>query len=261
MAHIIAVANQKGGTGKTTTTLNLGASLVEAGRKVLLIDFDPQAALTLAHGLDAYKLNQTIYDVLVYPETTVSQVLFSTKDGPDLVPANIDLAGAEVDLLNEIGRELFLKEKLEKVRDNYNFILIDCPPSLGLLTINAFTASDEIIIPVETQYFALKALQQLLNIVKKVKAKSNRSLEIAGFLPTMYQSRTRHCQEVLDEMRDAFGEKVYDVIIKRTVKFPDSVVVTPPEFENPPEPRSILRFDPQSEHAEAYRKLAVMVMS
>ena len=261
MGKVIAITNQKGGTGKTTTTLNLGAALVEAGKKVLLIDFDPQAALTLAHGLDTFGLDQTIYDTLIHPDLNLSQVVLPTKNGPDLVPANIDLAGAEVELLNEIGRELFLKEKLETVIGNYDFILIDCPPSLGLLTINALAAADSVVIPVETQYFALKALQQLLNIINKVKAKSNRNLEIAGFLPTMYQARTKHSQEVLDELKAVFGKQVYDIVIKRTIKFPDSVVVSPQEFGEPPETRSILRFEPQSEHAEAYRQLARKVMT
>jgi len=256
MGEIITIANQKGGTAKTTTALNLGAALAEAGKKVLLIDFDPQAALTLAHGIDPLGLEHTIYDVLLGPDLRLSEVVVSTQNGPDLAPSNIDLAGAEVELLGQIGRETFLREKLSALAAEYDFILIDCPPSLGLLTINGLAAADEVLIPVQTQYFAFKALQQLLNIISKVKAKSNRKLKIGGFLPTMYQTRTRHSQEVVDELKAAFGNQVYDIIIKRTVKFPDSVVVTQEDFEEPPEARSILRFDPKSVHAEAYRQLA-----
>jgi chromosome partitioning protein len=163
MCKIIAVANQKGGTAKTTTTLNLGAALAEASKRVLLIDFDPQAALTLAHGINPLGLKQTIYDGLLDNALPLTQIIVATQDGPDLVPANLNLAGAEVELLSEIGRELFLKEKLEPVQAAYDFVLIDCPPSLGLLTINALAASDEVLIPVQTQYFAFKAIQYLEN--------------------------------------------------------------------------------------------------
>lgn len=256
MGRVIAIANQKGGTGKTTTTLNLGAALSEAEERVLLVDFDPQAALTLGHGLDPHTLEQTIYDALLDQDLALSEIVIPTENGPDLAPANLDLAGAEVELLNEIGREMFLKEKLKAVQDAYNFVLIDCPPSLGILTINALAAANEVLIPVQVQYFAFKALQHLLNIVNKVKAKANPGLEIAGFLPTMYQTRTIHSREVVGELESTFPDKIFDVVVKKTVKFPDSVVVTQEDFDAPPKPHSILRYDPTSEHAEAYRKLA-----
>ena len=183
LGKTISIANQKGGTGKTTTTLNLGAALGEAGKEVLLIDFDPQAALTLAHGINPLGLKQTIYDLLLDPSLQPSEMVTCPENEPDLIPANIDLAGAEVELLGEIGRETFLREKLRPLATSYDFILIDCPPSLGLLTINALAAADEVLIPVQTQYFAFKALQQLLQIIKKVRAKSNPKLRIGGFLP------------------------------------------------------------------------------
>ena len=265
MSRIIAVANQKGGTAKTTTTLNLGDALVKSGKKALLVDFDPQAALTLSHGLNPLNLEQTIYDALLNPELVMSQIIVSTLDGPDLAPANLNLAGAEVELLSEIGREMFLKEKLSTVAQGYDFILIDCPPSLGILTINALTAADEVLIPVQTQYFAFKALQQLLAIIEKIKSRAksraNPGLKISGFLPTMYQSKTKHSREVVEELKTAFGNQVYDIVIKRTVKFADSVVVTQEDFEKSPEPRSILRFDPASEHSQAYKKLAKEIIS
>ena len=256
MSTVLAIANQKGGVGKTTTTLNLGAALVEQGKKVLLIDFDPQAALTVAYGILPNELTQTIYEVLVEQTMDLREVIISPHTGPDLAPANLNLAGAEVELLNEIGRELFLKEKLRTVRSQYDFILIDCPPSLGLLTINALSAADKVLIPIQTEYFALKALEHLLNIVRKIKAKANPGLAIAGILPTMYQARARHSEEVAEELRRSFGEWVLDAVIKKTVRFPDSVVVAEEELGEPPEPRSIFRFDPRSEYADAYRKLA-----
>lgn len=260
MGKVIAIANQKGGTAKTTTALNLGAALVEAGKRVLLIDFDPQAALTLAHGLQPGELERTIYNVLMDPGFPLVEIIVATKEGPDLAPSNLDLSGAEAELLSEIGRERFLKEKLAPVVDDYDIILIDCSPSLGLLTINALTAADEVLIPVQTQYFAFKALEHLLNIIRKIKSRANPELEIGGFLPTMYQTRTIHSREAVEELKATFGDQVYNVVIKRTVKFPDSVVVTEEDFNLPPQPRSILRYDSTSEHAEAYRQLAGEVL-
>lgn len=260
MCKTIAVANQKGGTAKTTTTLNLGAALAEAGKRVLLVDFDPQAALTLAHGINPLSLKQTVYDVLIAGDLPLTAITVIIANGADLAPANLNLAGAEVELLSEIGREMFLKEKLEPVQAAYDFILIDCPPSLGLLTINALAAADEVLIPVQTQYFAFKAIEQLLDIIKKLRARANPQLKIAGFLPTMYE-KTKHCQEILAELKTAFGQQVYSTAIKKTVKFADSVVVTDEDFAKPPQARTILRFDPQSEYAKSYRQLAKEIMS
>ena len=260
MAKIIAVANQKGGTGKTTTALNLGAALAEQGKRVLLVDFDPQGALTLAHGIDPDGLETTIYDALINPSMTLASVLITTEGGPDLAPTNLDLSGAEVELLSEIGREMYLADKLRAVQDLYDVIIIDCPPTLGLLTINALAAADEVLIPVQTEYFALKAIRQLMGIIRKVQAKANPKLRIGGVLPTMYQTGTRHSQEVVAELEEAFKGQVYSVAIKKTVKFPDSVIVTQEDFLEPPQSRSMLRFEPRSEHAEAYRTLAREVL-
>ncbi len=225
--------------------------------------------ITLCHPVDGVPkcevifrqaLKQTVYDTLIEGDLPLAQIIVSISHGPDLVPANLNLAGAEVELLSEIGREMFLKEKLAPVKAKYDFVLIDCPPSLGLLTINALTAAEEVLIPVQTQYFAFKAIEQLLDIIKKLKARANPSLKIAGFLPTMHE-KTKHCQEILEELKAAFGKQVYSMAIKKTVKFPDSVVVTQEDFEKPPEARSILRFDPTSEYAKAYRQLAKEIMS
>ena len=260
MTKIIAVANQKGGTGKTTTTLNLGAALAEQGKRVLLVDFDPQGALTLAHGIDPDHLDKTVYEALIDPNLPMAKVIIKTEGGTDLAPTNLDLSGAEVELLSEIGREMYLSEKLRPVQEQYDVVIIDCPPTLGLLTINALAAADEVLIPVQTEYFALKAIRQLMGIIRKVQAKANPKLRIGGVLPTMYQTGTRHSQEVVAELEEAFQGQVYTVAIKKTVKFPDSVIVTQDDFIEPPQARSILRFEPRSEHADAYRKLAREVL-
>lgn len=261
MTKIIAIANQKGGVAKTTTALNLGAALSEVGKKVLLIDFDPQGALTLSHGIDPLNLAHTIYEALMNPDLPISEVIVSTPGGPDLIPSNLDLSGAEAELLSEIGREFFLKEKLDSVATNYDFILIDCPPSLGLLTINALAAADEVLIPVETEFLAIRALPLLFRIIRTVKTRTNPGLEVAGLLPTKYQTGTIHAREALQELQSAFGDQVYDIVVKRTVRFPDSVVVTQQDFAATPGPRSILQYDPRSEHAEAYRQLAKEVVA
>lgn len=259
MTKIIAVANQKGGVGKTTTTMNIGAAAAELGKRVLLVDFDPQGALTLSFGINPPTLKSGIYNALI-GQAEVSEVIIKTETGPHLAPANLDLAGAEVELLSEIGRELFLKEALTSVSADYDLVVIDCPPTLGLLTINALAAASAVLIPVEVEFFALHALQQLLNIVKRVKAKANPELSIAGFVPTMYQERTRHSHEVLSELQRQFGEQVFEVV-RKTVKFPDSVIVNEEDFSQPAHARSILSYEPKSEYAEVYRKLAKVVLS
>jgi len=258
MAVIVSIANQKGGTGKTTTTVNLGDALVSFGKKVLVVDFDPQAALTLSHGIDPSALQKTIYHALADLDFDISQVIIHTKDGPDVAPANIDLAGIEVGLAGEPGRDSLLKGALESIEPAYDYILIDCSPTLGILTINALSASNYLLIPVQTEYYALKAIDLLLGIFAKVKARLNKGITIFGFLPTMYQANTLHSREVLNILHKTYGKQVLDVVIENTVKFPDSAIVE--TFNREPTPASMLRYDPTSKYADAYRKLAQILI-
>jgi chromosome partitioning protein len=252
MARTISVANQKGGVGKTTTAVNLGAALAERGQRVLLLDLDPQGHLTINMGVKVPdELEKTIYDLLVDPTVTVNDVVGDSQQmGVHYIPANIELAGAESQLMNEIGREGVLKEKLEAVRRRYDFIVIDCPPSLNLLTINAFVASDEVIIPLQCEYFGMKGMQQLLNTVDRVKAKLNPKLRVAGILPTIFKARTLHSQEVLQAVKDHFGTIVFDFAIKDSIRF----------AESPLAGASILQYAGASDGARSYRALAEAVM-
>ena len=252
MARTIAVANQKGGVGKTTTAVNLGAALAERGQRVLLLDLDPQGHLTINMGVKVPdELGKTIYDLLVDPGVSVNEVVADNQSmGVHFIPANIELAGAESQLMNEIGREGVLKEKLEPVRRRYDFVVIDCPPSLNLLTINAFVASDEVIIPLQCEYFGMKGMQQLLNTVDRVKAKLNPKLRVAGILPTIFKARTLHSQEVLQAVKDHFGTIVFDFAIKDSIRF----------AESPLAGVSILQYAGASDGARSYRALAEAVM-
>jgi len=252
MARTIAVANQKGGVGKTTTAVNLGAALAERGQRVLLLDLDPQGHLTINMGVKVPdELGKTIYDLLVDPGVSINEVVADNQSmGVHFIPANIELAGAESQLMNEIGREGVLKEKLEPVRRRYDFVVIDCPPSLNLLTINAFVASDEVIIPLQCEYFGMKGMQQLLNTVDRVKAKLNPKLRVAGILPTIFKARTLHSQEVLRAVKDHFGTIVFDFAIKDSIRF----------AESPLAGVSILQYAGASDGARSYRALAEAVM-
>jgi chromosome partitioning protein len=244
--RIFAIAQQKGGVGKTTTVINLGAALVEMDRRILLVDLDPQGALTAGLGKNPLALPNTIYDVLRDNRLTIAGVTVDTPIGAGLIPANIDLAAAEIELASEPGRERILAEKLRPVLDSYDFILLDCPPSLGLLTLNALTAATDVLIPVQTQYFALRGLDLLFNTIEKVKARINPSLVIRGILPTMVDSRTIHSREVLEELRHTYGPLVSNTAIPQTIKLADSQVAA----------QSIHAFAPNSAAAEAYRLLA-----
>lgn len=251
MARIISVANQKGGVGKTTTTVNLGACLALNGKKVLLVDTDAQGNATSGIGVRKPDVKQDIYDVLVN-EVPIKEVTLKTeRENLWIVPATIQLAGAEIELTSMMARESRLKLALSEVLDDYDFILIDCPPSLGHLTINAFTASDSILIPVQAEYYALEGLSQLLNTVRLVQKHFNPELEIEGVLLTMFDARTNLGAEVVGEVRRYFSEKVYETIIPRNVRL----------SEAPSHGMSIIDYDPKSRGAEVYQALAKEVLS
>jgi chromosome partitioning protein len=243
---VVAIANQNGGVGKTTTAMNLGAALYELGESVLLVDLDPQGTLTIAHGFDPESLSSTIYTAFVNRDFDTREAILHSENGSHLIPANIDLSAAEVELLSELGRENYLKETLETLKGSYSFILVDCPPSLGLLTINALVAADAVIIPVVTQYLRFRGMKLLLDTIERVKAKLNPGLLAPRILPTMFQSRTIHSREVLEEIRNTFGPQVFRTVVRHTIRL----------AEAPIGGQSILKFDSTSPHAEGYRQLA-----
>jgi chromosome partitioning protein len=250
-AHIIALCNQKGGVGKTTSTINLGAALVEFGRRVLLVDFDPQGALSVGLGVNPNELDLTVYNALMERSVSADDILIKTGAGMDLLPSNIDLSAAEVQLVGEVAREQTLKRVLDPIMDDYDFILIDCQPSLGLLTINALTAADGVVIPLECEYFSLRGVALLIQTIEKVSERLNPQLELEGILATMYDSRTLHGREVLSRVVQAFGEKVFHTVINRTVRFPETTVAGEP----------ITSFASSSPGAAAYRDLAREVVA
>lgn len=251
-ARVLAMVNQKGGVGKTTSTINLGAALAELGRRVLLVDFDPQGALSVGLGLNPLELDRTIYNLLMERGCTVGDVLVKTGvDGLDLLPSNIDLSAAEVQLVGEVAREQTLTRVLRPVLDDYDVVLIDCQPSLGLLTVNALTAAQGVIIPLECEFFALRGVALLVETIQKVQERLNPDLEIEGLLATMYDARTLHSREVVARLVEAFGERVYHTVINRTVRFPETTVVGEP----------ITSYAPGSTGAAAYRRLAREVLS
>ena len=250
-ARVIAVCNQKGGVGKTTTTINLGAALAEQGRRVLLVDFDPQGALSVGLGIQPHDIDNTVYNLLMERDVTAHDVLFKTSvDGMDLMPSNIDLSGAEVQLVHEVGREYVLGGVLQPLMSDYDMIMIDCQPSLGLLTINALACADSVVIPLECEYFAMRGVALLMETIDKVSRRLNPKLTIDGLLATMYDSRTLHTREVLASMVNGFGDKVFHTVINRTVRFPDATVAGEP----------ITSFDSGSTGAHAYRELAKEVL-
>ena len=251
-ARIAAVCNQKGGVGKTTTTINLGAALAEHGRRVLLVDFDPQGALSVGLGIQPHELDATVYNLLMQPNLPVSEVLMRTSiEGMDLLPSNIDLSGAEVQLVHEVGREFVLGRVLQPVVPDYDVILIDCQPSLGLLTVNALACADGVIVPLECEYFAMRGVALLMETIEKVSNRISPKLALDGLLATMYDSRTLHTREVLGGVVAGFGDKVFHTVISRTVRFPDATVAGEP----------ITRFDPMSNGAGSYRELAKEVLA
>ncbi|GAB4085695.1 ParA family protein [Myceligenerans cantabricum] len=246
-ARIIAMCNQKGGVGKTTTTINLGACLAEHGRKVLLVDFDPQGAASVGIGINPHELDITVYNLLMERGVRVEDVLIpSGIEGLDVLPANIDLSAAEVQLVGEVARESVLSRALRPIVDDYDVILIDCQPSLGLLTVNALTAAHGVLIPLECEFFALRGVALLVETIEKVRDRLNPALEIDGILPTMYDSRTLHSREVVARVHEAFGDTLLHSVIGRTVKFPDATVAAEP----------ITAYAPGHPGASAYRQLA-----
>jgi chromosome partitioning protein len=250
-ARIIAMCNQKGGVGKTTTSINLGASLNEYGRKVLLVDFDPQGALSAGLGILAHD-GLTIFDLMQNEDLNPHDAIRKTgTPGLDVIAANIDLSAAEMNLVTEFDREKILKRILRKVQDDYDVIIVDCQPSLGLLTVNALTAAHGVMIPLACEFFALRGVAILENIIKKVQRSLNETLVIDGVLATMYDSRTHHSREVMELLRENFGDKVFKSVISRTVKFPDATRVAEP----------ITSYAPSSEAADAYRTVARELIS
>ena len=249
MGRVIAVANQKGGVGKTTTAVNLSTSLAKKGKKVILIDGDPQGNATSGLGVEK-DLDNSIYDVLVNEvdiKTTLQDTCVKTLK---VCPSNMDLAGAEVELVSQMSREFRLKEKIDPIKDEFDYIIIDCPPSLGLITLNSFTAADSVLIPVQCEYYALEGLGQLLNTINLVKKHLNKNLEIEGAVLTMYDMRTNLSNQVVKEVKRYFDDKVYKTVIPRNIKLSEA-----PSFGMP-----IGLYDPKSKGARAYEKLAKEVM-
>ncbi|KRE62887.1 ParA family protein [Nostocoides sp. Soil756] len=246
-ARIIAMCNQKGGVGKTTTTINLGAALAELGRRVLLVDFDPQGALSVGLGVPTHELDVTVYNLLVERGHDIRDVIAHTRvEGLDVLPANIDLSAAEVQLVGEVAREQILARVLRPVIDDYDVVLVDCQPSLGLLTINALTAAHGVIIPLECEFFAMRGVALLVETIEKITDRLNPRLVVDGILATMYDGRTLHSKEVVASVVEHFGDRVFHTVISRTVKFPDASLAAEP----------ITTYDGSHKGATAYRQLA-----
>lgn len=246
-AKIIAVCNQKGGVGKTTSTINLGAALAKFGRRTLLVDLDPQGALSAGLGVAHHELENTVHNLLVGPKAHIDDVLMRTRlDGLDLLPSNIDLSAAEIQLVNEVGREQALGRALRGVEADYDYILIDCQPSLGLLTLNALACAEGVLIPMECEFFSLRGLALLQDTVEKVRDRLNPKLDITGIVMTMFDSRTLHAREVMTRVVEVFDEAVFDTVINRTVRFPETSVAGEP----------IITWAPESAGAKAYFDLA-----
>ncbi|NJP38858.1 AAA family ATPase [Alkalicoccus luteus] len=251
MGKVIAIANQKGGVGKTTTAVNLSASLVQEGRNVLIIDVDPQGNTTSGIGVNKGDIDRCIYNVLVEDADADEIIVPTATENLDILPSTIQLAGAEIELVSTISREVRLKNAIEHIRDRYDYIIIDCPPSLGLLTLNSLTAADSVVIPVQCEYYALEGLSQLLNTVRLVQKHLNHDLKIEGVLLTMLDARTNLGIQVIEEVKKYFRDKVFETIIPRNVRL----------GEAPSHGQSIVTYDPRSRGAEVYSDLAKEVIS
>ena len=248
MGQVIALANQKGGVAKTTTTLNLAAAFVEEGHRVLCVDMDPQGNLTMSQGIDPDALEQSMFDVLVH-DLPIREVI--RRREVDVACASIDLAGAEIAMSTKIGRERSLAKALRPIKEDYDFICIDTPPSLGLLTINALTAADKVIVPVQCEYLSMRGLIQLQNTLAMIQENLNPEVVIAGILPTMVDTRTLHAKEAIEILEENFGDRVFGARIRKTVRF----------AEAPVKGMSVLKYDPTGTAADAYRQLAKEVLS
>ena len=250
MGRTIAIANQKGGVGKTTTAINLSACLAEAGQRVLTIDFDPQGNATTGLGLEKEQIEDTVYELLLGDCTLEDCLMRDVQENLDVLPSDSNLAGAEIELLDVENKESVLNGYLETIRDQYDFIIIDCPPSLGLLTLNAFTAADSVLIPIQSEFYALEGVSQLVKTITIVQQTSNKDLEIEGVLLTMFDGRTNLSIQVADEVKKFFGSKVYKTIIPRNVRLSEA-----PSYGEP-----IIVYDPKSKGADVYTKLAKEVI-
>jgi chromosome partitioning protein len=249
MANVIAVANQKGGVGKSTTALTLGHALQERGRRVLVVDLDAQAHLTLMSGVELTSADMSVHDVLLAGAMTADAVKHA-EDGPDVLPASIQLATGEVELSRRQRREYRLQEALEPIRSTYDYVVMDCPPNLGLITVNALTAADSVLIPLQLDFLALKGMQLLLNTIAEVRSSTNKDLKLLGILPTMARARSLHSAEVEDSVREFFGDTIFKTVVRSSVRFPEAAAGF----------RSILEYAPRHPGAEAYRNLAKEVI-
>lgn len=250
-AVVISMCNQKGGVGKTTSSINLGAALAETGRRVLLVDLDPQGALSAGLGIQSYELDTTIYNLLVDTSVSIDEVIVHTHtENLDVIPANIDLSAAEIQLVSEVGREQALYRAIYPVMDRYDYILVDCQPSLGLLTVNALACSDGVIIPMECEFFSMRGLALLTDTMDKVRARLNPRLSLTGILVTLYDGRTLHARDVMSRLMEAFGDTVFETVITRTVRFPETSVAGEP----------IITWASSSPGAQQYRQLAAEVI-
>jgi len=251
MTNVISIVNQKGGVGKTTTTVNLSAYLAQHGEKVLVIDLDPQGNATSGYGFDKSALETSVYDLLVN-DTPITEVIQSTnRENIDMCPTNINLAGAEVELVSAMSRETILKRAVDTISENYDFILIDCPPSLGLLTLNALAASTDVLVPIQGEYYALEGLTQLIDTINLVRKHLNPTIGIFGVVITMFDGRTQLTRQVTEEVRKYFGEKVFNTVIPRNIRL----------AEAPSYGKTIVEYDPKSRGGHAYNDLAIEVIS
>ncbi len=251
MGRIIAIANQKGGVGKTTTAINLSASLAEKGRKVLAIDMDPQGNMSSGLGLDKNSIDGTIYDMII-GESDVEEVIHkNTIENLDILPSNVDLSAVEIEMIDVENKEFVVRNAIQKIRDNYDYVIIDCPPSLSLLTVNAMTTADSVLVPIQCEYYALEGLSQLIHTVELVKDRLNPVLEIEGVVFTMYDARTNLSLQVVENVKDNLEQNIYKTIIPRNIRLAEA-----PSFGTP-----INQYDPRSAGAESYMRLAEEVIS